>query len=115
MTVVHRTHSEASRNFHGWVKKNFARWSCLSTTLLIRPDNAQETKIDNSFSNPANANFAVQLVVQLYRAAGIIDARDFSRRASVLMLTPYRAQRRIYDLLLLELTATEVPKILVEV
>ncbi|EWZ37539.1 hypothetical protein FOZG_09528 [Fusarium oxysporum Fo47] len=115
MTVVHRTHCEASRKFHDWVQEKFRRWNCLSTTLLIRPDNSEETKSGNSFSNPANANFAVQLVVQLYRATGIVDARDFSRRASVLILTPYKAQRRMYDLLLLELTEAEVPKTLVEV
>ncbi|KAK2129784.1 hypothetical protein NOF04DRAFT_1369174 [Fusarium oxysporum II5] len=104
-----------SRKFHDWVKKKFTRWGCLSATLLIRPDNSEETKSGNSFSNPANANFAVQLIVQLYQAAGTVEACDFSRRASILILTPYKAQRRMYDLLLLELTEAEVPKTLVEV
>ncbi|KAM5512597.1 DNA helicase [Fusarium oxysporum f. sp. phaseoli] len=104
-----------SRKFHDWVQKKFTRWGCLSATLLIRPDNSEETKSGNSFSNPANANFAVQLIVQLYQAAGIVEACDFSRRASIIILTPYKAQRRMYDLLLLELTEAEVPKTLVEV
>ncbi|KAG7426786.1 Protein ZGRF1 [Fusarium oxysporum f. sp. raphani] len=103
------------RKFHDWVQKKFTRWGCLSATLLIRPDNSEETKSGNSFSNPANANFAVQLIVQLYQAAGIVEACDFSRRASIIILTPYKAQRRMYDLLLLELTEAEVPKTLVEV
>ncbi|KAF5257043.1 hypothetical protein FOXYS1_12453 [Fusarium oxysporum] len=104
-----------SRKFHDWVQKKFTRWGCLSATLLSRPDNSEETKSGNSFSNPGNANFAVQLIVQLYQAAGIVEACDFSRRASILILTPYKAQRRMYDLLLLELTEAEVPKTLVEV
>uniref|UniRef100_A0A0D2XN87 CCHC-type domain-containing protein n=1 Tax=Fusarium oxysporum (strain Fo5176) TaxID=660025 RepID=A0A0D2XN87_FUSOF len=104
-----------SRKFHDWVQKKFTRWDCLSATLLSRPDNSEETKSGNSFSNPADANFAVQLIVQLYQAAGIVEACDFSRRASILILTPYKAQRRMYDLLLLELTEAEVPKTLVEV
>ncbi|KAJ0131129.1 Uncharacterized protein HZ326_25781, partial [Fusarium oxysporum f. sp. albedinis] len=103
------------RKFHDWVQKKFTRWGCLSATLLSRPDNSEETKSGNSFSNPANANFAVQLIVQLYQAAGIVEACDFSRRASILILTPYKAQRRMYDLLLLELTEAEVPKTLFEV
>ncbi|CVK92794.1 uncharacterized protein FMAN_07636 [Fusarium mangiferae] len=86
-------------------------------TLLIRPDNAEESKGGNSISNPANAkaNFTVQLVVQLYRDAALVDARDFSKRASVLILAPYKEQKRLYDLLLRQLTEAEVPKDLVEV
>ncbi|KAF5639095.1 hypothetical protein F25303_7461 [Fusarium sp. NRRL 25303] len=86
-------------------------------TLLIRPDNAEESKGGNSISNPANAkaNFTVQLVVQLYRDAAFVDARDFSKRASVLILTPYKEQKRLYDFLLRQLTRTEVPEDLVEV
>ncbi|KAI1009130.1 hypothetical protein LB504_003586, partial [Fusarium proliferatum] len=92
-------------------------WGCLSMTLLIRPDNAEESKGGNSISNPANAkaNFTVQLVVQLYRDAALVDARDFSKRASVLILAPYKEQKRLYDLLLRQLTEAEVPKDLVEV
>ncbi|KAF4946292.1 hypothetical protein FGADI_11284 [Fusarium gaditjirri] len=97
------------------VQKKFTRRGCLSATLLIRPYNSEETKSGNSFSNPANANFAVQLVVQLYRDAGIVAARDFSRRAPGLILTLYKAQRWMYDLLLQESTEAEAPKTLVEV
>ncbi|KAI1013581.1 hypothetical protein LB503_001893 [Fusarium chuoi] len=76
-------------------------------TLLIRPDNAEESKGGNSISNPAKAkaNFAVQLVVQLHRDVALVDARDFSKRES----------KRLYDLLLRQLTEAEVPKDLVEV
>ncbi|CZR43050.1 uncharacterized protein FPRO_08034 [Fusarium proliferatum ET1] len=62
-------------------------------TLLIRPDNAEESKGGNT----------------------LVEARDFSRRASVLILTPYKEQKRLYDLLLRQLTEAEVPKDLVEV
>ncbi|KAF4443427.1 hypothetical protein FACUT_1351 [Fusarium acutatum] len=87
-------------------------WGCLSMTLLIRPDNAEESKSGNSVSNSANANansnFAVQLVVQLYRDAAPVDARDFSKRASVLIPSPYKAQRRIHeaDIVILDLVRT---------
>ncbi|KAF5546057.1 hypothetical protein FPHYL_10580 [Fusarium phyllophilum] len=86
-------------------------------TLLIRPDNAEESKSGNSVSNSANANanFAVQLVVQLYRDAAPVDAHDFSKRASVLILTAYKEQKRLHNLLLQQLTEAEVPKDLVEV
>ncbi|KAF5703994.1 hypothetical protein FMUND_12753 [Fusarium mundagurra] len=90
-------------------------WVCLSTTVLIRPDNSEESKNGSCFVNRANAHLAVQLVVQLYRDAALVDARDFSKRASVLILTPYKGQRRVYDLLLKQLTKAEVPKTLVEV
>lgn len=90
-------------------------WGCLSTTLMIRPDNAEEMKTGNSFANPANANFAMQLVVQLHRDAALVDARDFSKRASVLIPTPYKEQKHLYDLLLRQLTKAEVPQDLVEV
>ncbi|PNP79694.1 hypothetical protein FNYG_07040 [Fusarium nygamai] len=90
-------------------------WVYLSTTVLIRPDNSEESKSGNCFANRANVHFAVQLVVQLYRDAALVDARDFSKRASVLILTPYKGQRRVYDLLLKQLTEAEVPKTLVEV
>ncbi|KAI1062102.1 hypothetical protein LB506_009789 [Fusarium annulatum] len=68
-------------------------WGCLSMTLLIRPDNAEESKGGNT----------------------LVEARDFSRRASVLILTPYKEQKRLYNLLLRQLTEAEVPKDLVEV
>ncbi|KLP18705.1 hypothetical protein CEK26_008549 [Fusarium fujikuroi] len=68
-------------------------WGCLSMTLLIRPDNAEESKGGNT----------------------LVEARDLSRRASVLILTPYKEQKRLYDLLLRQLTEAEVPKDLVEV
>ncbi|KAG9502797.1 hypothetical protein J7337_005631 [Fusarium musae] len=90
-------------------------WGCLSTTLMIRPDNAEEMKTGNSFANPANANFAMQLVVQLHRDAALVDARDFSKRASVLIPTPYKGQKHLYDILLRQLTKAEVPQDLAEV
>ncbi|KAF5530545.1 hypothetical protein FMEXI_13483 [Fusarium mexicanum] len=115
MSIVHRNHSEASKKFHNWMEEKFKKFGCLSTTVMIRPDNAEELKTGNSYANPANANFAVQLVVQLYRDAALVDARDFSKGASVLILTPYREQKRLYELLLRQLTKAEVPKDLVEV
>ncbi|KAF5581358.1 hypothetical protein FPANT_8971 [Fusarium pseudoanthophilum] len=66
---------------------------------MIRPDNAEEMKTGNSFANPTNANFAMQLVVQLYRDAARVDAQ----------------QKHLYDLLLRQLTKAEVPQDLVEV
>ncbi|KAF5678397.1 hypothetical protein FDENT_8973 [Fusarium denticulatum] len=90
-------------------------WGCLSTTVLIRPDNSEESKSGNSFANRANAHSAVQVVVQLYRDAALVNARDFSKRAFVLILTPYKGHRRVYDILLKQLTEAEVPKTLVEV
>ncbi|KAF5615140.1 hypothetical protein F52700_13529 [Fusarium sp. NRRL 52700] len=88
---------------------------CLSMKLLIRPDNTEVSKSGSSVSSPANANFAVKLVVQLYRDAALVDARDFSERATVLILTPYKEQKYTYELLLRQLTKAEVPKDLVEV
>ncbi|KAF5989844.1 hypothetical protein FBULB1_526 [Fusarium bulbicola] len=110
MSIVHRNHSEASKKFHNWMEEKFKKFGCLSTTVMIRPDNAEELKTGNSYANPANANFAVQLVVQLYRDAALVDARDFSKGASVLILTPYREQKRLFELLLRQLTKAEVPK-----
>jgi superfamily I DNA and/or RNA helicase len=82
---------------------------------MIRPDNAEEMKTGNSFANPANANFAMQLVVQLHRDVALVNARDFSKRASVLIPTPYKEQKHLYDILLRQLTKAEVPQDLVEV
>jgi hypothetical protein len=45
--------------------------------------------LDTSFSNEGNAHFTVQLVIQLYRNDNMLDARDLSRRGSVLIITPY--------------------------
>ncbi|KAF5250315.1 hypothetical protein FANTH_4515 [Fusarium anthophilum] len=108
MSIVHRNHSEASKKFHNWMEEKFKKFGCLSTTVMIRPDNAEELKTGNSYANPANANFAVQLVAQPYRDAALVDARDFSKRASVLILTPYREQKRLYeaDVVILDLVRT---------
>ncbi|KAF5659279.1 hypothetical protein FCIRC_12561 [Fusarium circinatum] len=108
MSIVHRNHSEASKEFHNWMEEKFKKFGCLSTTVIIRPDNAEELKTGNSYANPANANFAVQLVVQLYRDAALVDAQDFSKRASVLILTPYREQKRLHkaDVIILNLVRT---------
>ncbi|KAJ4267489.1 hypothetical protein NW762_003596 [Fusarium torreyae] len=115
MAVAHRTHTQATRNFLDWVTKTFVAFNTKFTTLMIRPSYVEESKIGTSFSNPGNANFAMQLVVQLYRLANILDARDLNRRASVLFLTSYASQKNLYDLLLRELTPAGVPKSLVEV
>ncbi|KAF5967547.1 MFS monocarboxylate transporter [Fusarium coicis] len=82
---------------------------CLSTTLMIRPDNAEEMKTGNSFANPANANFAMQLVVRLHRDAALVDAHDFPKCASVPIPTPYKEQKHLYDLLLRQLTKGRSP------
>lgn len=68
-----------------------------------------------SFSNEVNAHYTMQLVTQIYRDAGILDARDLSRRGSVLIITPYSVQKNYYDLLLRELTKAKIPKSLLEV
>ncbi|RKL27005.1 hypothetical protein BFJ72_g13439 [Fusarium proliferatum] len=59
-----------------------------------------ETVCGTSYYNEGYANFVIQLTIQ---------------RASVLILTPYKEQKRLYDLLLRQLTEAEVPKDLVEV
>ncbi|KAH6968675.1 P-loop containing nucleoside triphosphate hydrolase protein [Fusarium avenaceum] len=115
MSIVHSRHSQASKNFLEWVIKTFADHNTYSTTLLIRPPNCNESMIGTSFSNEGNAHFTVQLVTQLYRDANILDARDLSRRGSVLIITPYSVQKNYYDILLSGLTAAEIPKSLVEV
>ncbi|KAF4458022.1 hypothetical protein F53441_176 [Fusarium austroafricanum] len=97
MSIVHREHTLATKNFWNWVVKKFASFKTQSTTLMIRPDNAHETKSGHSYFSESNANFVAQLVVQLYRQAELLDARDhFTTRFS-------------------ELTPAEVPKSLVEV
>lgn len=68
-----------------------------------------------SFSNEGNAHYTMQLVTQIYKDASILDARDLSRRGSVLIIAPYSVQKNYYDLLLRELTEAEIPKSLVEV
>jgi hypothetical protein len=115
MSVVHRKHNQASKNFLDWVIKTFAGYHTYATTLLIRPPNCNESMFGTSFSNEGNAHFTVQLVIQLYRDASVLDARDLSRRGSVLIITPYSVQKNYYDLLLSDVTEAEIPKSLVEV
>jgi hypothetical protein len=115
MDVVHCRHNQASKNFINWVIKTFAGYKTYSSTLLIRPPNCNESMFGTSFSNEGNAHFAVQLVIQLYRDANVLDARDLSRRGSVLIITPYSVQKNYYDLLLNDVTEAEIPKALVEV
>ncbi|KAM0548218.1 hypothetical protein ACHAPJ_010018 [Fusarium lateritium] len=48
MTVAHRTHTRATRNFLDWVIKISAAFNTQSTTLMIRPLYAEKSKMGTS-------------------------------------------------------------------
>ncbi|KAF5005856.1 hypothetical protein FDECE_7730 [Fusarium decemcellulare] len=126
MSIVHRRHTPATRAFIDWT---FQAFNVRSTTIMIRPWNSCEAKIGDSFANGPNANFVSQLIIQLYRQAGLMNAYDAEinttassdedkvrvRRASILIITPYAAQRRAYHLVLRQMSDAEIPTSLVEV
>ncbi|KAF4460376.1 MFS monocarboxylate transporter [Fusarium albosuccineum] len=126
MSIVYRHHTPATRAFIDWT---FQAFKVRSTTIMIRPWDSREFKIGHTFTNRVNANFVSQLIVQLYRQAGLMNAHDAQknmtatsdedkvrvRRASILIITPYAAQKRVYQLVLRLMSDAEIPKTLVEV
>ncbi|KAF4958246.1 hypothetical protein FSARC_11044, partial [Fusarium sarcochroum] len=100
-----------TRNYHNGVIKILAAFETYSTTLMIRLS-SDESKIGTSFSNPGNAHFVIQLIVQAYRQAHLLNAQDPTKRATTLIITPYAVQKSLYDILFRNLTPARPPECL---
>ncbi|KAF4950423.1 hypothetical protein FSARC_13203 [Fusarium sarcochroum] len=93
--------------------------------LMIDIPEAQETKVGTSYCNSATARFSVQLAIQLYREAVLLNTQDADdlqngqevnvRRGSILIVTMYSVQKREIELLLRQATVAELQPGLVEV